>query len=68
MIVKRQEVIKKGRTVAGDVGRVVREGVDPGGLQKVRAVHEAEVGAAVEHVEVHAALVVEDVLKDLGKV
>ena len=46
----------------------MREGVDPGGLQKVRAVHEAEVGAAVEHVEVHAALVVEDVLQDLGKI
>ena len=52
-------------TVASDGGRVVRRDLHTVVIQDVRAVHEAEVGAADEHVEVDAAAVGEDVAKDL---
>ena len=57
--------LKLSLTVAGDGGRVVGRDLQPVVVQDVGAVEEPEVGAAVEHVEVHAAAVREDVVHDL---
>lgn len=55
-------------TVAGDRGSVVWKCEVVSRLDDVSPVHEAKVGAAVKHIKVHAALVVENVLKDSGEI
>ena len=54
-------------TVASDIGCVVGKDCDVVGDDVIGAVHEAEVGAAVEHVEVDAPAVVEDVRQNIRK-
>ncbi len=54
-------------TIACNIRSVVGEDCNVVGDNVVGAVHEAKVGAAVEHVEVDAAAVVEDVGQDVRK-
>ena len=55
-------------TIASDIRIIKRELQGFVDDPVVGAVHEAEVGAAVEHVEVDAGVVLEDVGQDSGKI